>query len=219
MKPPTMTKLGELNSSDRVIHGYTELYDTLFRHIRYDAVRVLEIGYARGRGTQMLAEYFQRGVIHSFDIDPDWTHYNKLTKELKKRIKVYTGDQSDSNSIQRVLQEIYDGPRNQDKRGYRQFDIIIDDGSHQPEHQLISFDKLWFEVKPGGVYIIEDFHPYYKNCEHETVSWLFDVVHLLNRYGDKNAKPEDYLGIKDVLAIMFSYNCAIIWKKEEELNA
>jgi hypothetical protein len=37
------------------------------------------------------------------------------------------------------------------------FDIIVDDGSHNPRHQLESF-RLLFEhaLKPGGIYFIED---------------------------------------------------------------
>jgi len=36
------------------------------------------------------------------------------------------------------------------------FDVIVEDGSHVPSHQLISFETLWPSVKPGGVYIVED---------------------------------------------------------------
>lgn len=210
MNVPSMNDLGEWNASDRVFHGYTYLYDEIFAPIRYSSVRIFEIGFARGRGTRMLAEFFPRGTVHAIDIEPDWQNYNHLTKELQKRVKLYQADQSDPDSIQRALQQIYDGPKNPAKRGYRQFDIIIDDGSHEPSHQHISFKKLWPEVAPGGLYIIEDFHPYYKDRKHETVSWLFDTVHKLNRYGDKNAKAT-----LDIGWIMFAYNQAILRKPNE----
>lgn len=213
MIPPTMTELGEFNSSDKVFHKYTEIYEELFAPIRYLPVRILEIGYARGRGTRMLAEYFPRAVIHSFDIDPDQKSYDNLTKALKKRIKIYRGDQSDPNSIQNVLQKIYDGPRNELKRGYRQFDIIIDDGSHNPEHQQISFKKLWPEVKPGGLYIIEDMHPFYKRKNHDTLSWLFRLVHKMNCYGDKHGVQDEE--VKEINWIMFPRNEVIVGKKNE----
>ena len=207
MNPPTMTELGEWNASDRAEHKYTYLYDEIFAPIRYAAVRVMDIGYARGRGTRALAEFFPRGTIHSFDIDPNMKHYSNLSKELKTRIKLYQGDQSDPESIKRVLHQVYNGPKNDKKKGYRQFDIIIDDGSHEPEHQRISFKTLWPEVAPGGLYIIEDFHPYYSNGEHVTVSWLFEMVHELNRYGDKTAEST-----LDVQWVMFAYNQAILRK-------
>jgi len=209
MKPPTMTELGNWNASDRVEHGYTYLYDEIFAPIRYKPVRVLEIGYARGRGPRMLAEFFPRGIIHSFDINKDlYRHQKNLSKELRKRTIFYVGDQSDPASMQEVLEKVYNGPRNKDKRGYRQFDIIIDDGSHVPEHQQTSFNFLWPEVKPGGLYIIEDWHPYYVDGEHETVSWLFKKVHELNRAGDKDAEPT----LTDTDWVMFSYNQAILRK-------
>ena len=34
--------------------------------------------------------------------------------------------------------------------------MVIDDGSHVPEHQVISFEALWPSVKPGGIYVVED---------------------------------------------------------------
>lgn len=204
-----MTELGELNASDRVEHGYTYLYDEIFAPYRYKSTRVLEIGFARGRGTRMLAEFFPRGTVHSFDINPDWNHYSNLTRELQRRIKVYQGDQGDPDSIQKVLQQVYDGPKNEKKRGYRRFDLIIDDGSHRPEHQQISFKKLWPELEPGGLYVIEDFHPFYDKGEHQTVSWLFEMVHKLNRYGDKKAD----LILVDTDWMMFSYNQVVIRKK------
>jgi SAM-dependent methyltransferase len=36
------------------------------------------------------------------------------------------------------------------------FDIIIDDGSHDVAHQQMTFGKLFDLLKPGGIYIIED---------------------------------------------------------------
>ncbi len=39
--------------------------------------------------------------------------------------------------------------------------IIIDDGSHVASHQQASFDALWPELEPGGLYIIEDMHTAY----------------------------------------------------------
>jgi hypothetical protein len=41
------------------------------------------------------------------------------------------------------------------------WDIIIDDGSHLPEHQLVSFTALFPFVRPGGVYVIEDIETSY----------------------------------------------------------
>jgi len=205
---PTMTKLGDLNSTDKVGHGYTYLYDDIFVTMRYSNVRILEIGFARGRGAKLLAEYFHRGTIHTFDIEPNWNFYKEFPKVLQKRIHLYQGDQSDSDSINEVLKAVANGPKNEAKRGPRKFDIVIDDGSHKPNDQQTSFSVLWSHVKDGGLYIIEDFHPYYNNSQHSTVSWLFDKIHQLNRFGDKYAEPT----LKDMSWIMFSYNQVVLRK-------
>ena len=38
------------------------------------------------------------------------------------------------------------------------FDILMDDGSHVPEHQFTTFVHMWSAIKPGGVLMIEDVH-------------------------------------------------------------
>jgi len=36
------------------------------------------------------------------------------------------------------------------------FDVIIDDGSHRPDHQQISLSFFFRKLKKGGLYFIED---------------------------------------------------------------
>lgn len=38
------------------------------------------------------------------------------------------------------------------------WDIIIDDGSHRPYHQVASFKALWPHIREGGCYVVEDMH-------------------------------------------------------------
>ena len=35
------------------------------------------------------------------------------------------------------------------------YDMIVDDGSHNTQHQMVSIDYLWPAIKPGGAYVIE----------------------------------------------------------------
>jgi hypothetical protein len=42
--------------------------------------------------------------------------------------------------------------------GVKQFDIIIDDGSHIEDHILKTFHTLFEKyLSPGGIYFVEDF--------------------------------------------------------------
>ena len=63
------------------------------------------------------------------------------------------------------------------------FDILLDDGSHLPEHQFTTFVHLWSAIRPGGVLMIEDVHginPMFK--------WLMEG-HM-----NENAKMPGWLG-------------------------
>merc|ERR1719253_1185480 len=62
-----------------------------------------------------------------------------------QQLKIYSLDQSDKAALIDMKQQEPEG-----------WDIIIDDGSHKPEHQIISFQNLWEKIRPGGMYAIED---------------------------------------------------------------
>ena len=68
-------------------------------------------------------------------------------KQLTSKLSIYTGDQSDLHFLQQMKADL----------DHQKFDIIIDDGSHLPWHQLLTFE-IMFEtwLKPGGLYVIED---------------------------------------------------------------
>ena len=56
------------------------------------------------------------------------------------------------------------------------FDVILDDGSHVPEHQILTINKLWKLVKPfPGIYIIEDLQTsYWKKAKYMVI----DLMHV-----------------------------------------
>jgi hypothetical protein len=62
-------------------------------------------------------------------------------------INILVGDQADMPTLDRWIQE-----------SGGKFDIVIDDGGHHNCQISNSFDKLWPEVTPGGIYFIEDLH-------------------------------------------------------------
>src|SRR6185369_9364420 len=41
---------------------------------------------------------------------------------------------------------------------YGPFDVVIDDGSHESQHQTVSLRTLVGHVRAGGLYVIEDTH-------------------------------------------------------------
>ena len=74
------------------------------------------------------------------DINPE----ARMRSDESRSIMVEIGDQTDANFLSDVSSR------------YGPFDIIIDDGSHICEHQRVSFEILFSQLKPRGIYIVED---------------------------------------------------------------
>ncbi len=54
--------------------------------------------------------------------------------------------QADRESLRRIADEDFDGP----------LDVVVDDASHMYADSLASFDTLFPRLRPGGIYLIED---------------------------------------------------------------
>lgn len=154
----SMTELCELAikyKTDKVgkyMHHYTPVYYDLFKNRRNDVTKVLEIGigydngngmehvpdYKGGASLRMWEEFFPNARIFGADIRTD-NHINE------GRIKCFQCDQSDRLSLDSLIDCIGN-----------EFDLIIDDGSHKPEHQKLSARVLLPLLKKTGVYVIED---------------------------------------------------------------
>jgi hypothetical protein len=146
-----LSELASLYGSDKwgALHWYTPHYEQHFAEIRYDPVRVLEIGiggYSHeaqgGESLYMWQRFFPRGLICGMDL------YAK-PGVTGPRIRTIQGDQSDPDFLRDLGER--EGP----------FDVIVDDGSHVNEHVLTSYKALFPYVRPGGYYVIEDLHTAY----------------------------------------------------------
>jgi hypothetical protein len=144
-------------------HSYTPIYEQLFASERDKVQSVLEIGIGPtiyknprrvflghppnpfdpdlvqicGASLRTWAAYFPAARVYGIDIA------ESLLFETDK-IRTSLCDQSDHAQLRNFASE--NGP----------FDIIIDDGSHLVNHQIISLFALFDFVRPGGYYLIED---------------------------------------------------------------
>lgn len=126
--------------TDKVIsHSYDKVYDDLFLTYENSCTKLLEIGFASGFSLVSYAEYFKNAVIYGIDIHDKRHEYVKT----QPNINVYIGDATKEETIKAFPFE---------------FDIIVEDGSHLPEHQIQHFKDYSLYVKSGGVYVIEDVH-------------------------------------------------------------
>lgn len=126
----------KVREGDGAHHDYTEFYHPFFKDRTVN--RLLEIGISRGGSLRMWKEYFPNAEIYGLDINRD------LFFE-EERIHCLYCNQGSTQSLQSV-KELTGGS----------FDVIIDDGSHLPLHQVLTFQILYPLLNPSGIYIIED---------------------------------------------------------------
>lgn len=125
-------------------HTYIYLYDKEFTPYQKN-VRMLEIGVDHGGSLAMWKKYFEKYDIVGFDLHPNPIEGMPYTEDLlnDKNIKLRFGRSSTERD---AAVEFADGS----------FDIIIDDGSHDPDIQIETF-RVWFsKLNKGGIFFIED---------------------------------------------------------------
>jgi hypothetical protein len=154
MTKTRLCELAEKYGSDKVesiFHSYTPFYDQLLSG--RDVKRVLEVGigtpnamnhmakYEVGASLKMWKEYFPNAEIWGLDNDPS-------AMFTEPHIQTMMCDQSDRESLLSVAEILEPSGR---------FDLIIDDGSHQLDHQALTANTLIPRLLAySGVYVIED---------------------------------------------------------------
>ncbi|HUF98135.1 MAG TPA: class I SAM-dependent methyltransferase [Ilumatobacter sp.] len=160
---------------DKWLH-YFPIYERHFEPYRGRTINVLEIGVSHGGSLQMWRRYFgRRATIIGIDIEP------RVTELAEPGIELHVGDQSDPVFLQQLVER------------YGTFDVVIDDGSHLPAHQIASVTHLWPHVADGGVYLVEDLHTNYWGGYYEShrghpgsfITWLqgrIDDMHAFHSH-------------------------------------
>lgn len=129
-------------------HGYAPIYDKYLTKWRNEPIRMLEIGVCMentqgGHSVYMWTDYFTKASIYTFDI-VDMSQHPAIVGCT--RCNFYRGDQGNRGDLANMYSEY----------GNLEFDFILEDGSHQHIHQVITFAYLFEKISSGGHYILED---------------------------------------------------------------
>ena len=125
-------------------HHYFGIYERHFSVFRNRPIRLLEFGVYQGGSLQMWKHYFgAQAQIIGVDINP------ACAQIAEPGIEIVIGDQTD-RKLHAALRE-----------KYGEFDIVIDDGGHTMQQQIITFEEQYPAVKTGGIYLVEDLHTSY----------------------------------------------------------
>lgn len=147
---------------------YFEIYDRHFRQFRGQEVHVLEIGVYSGGSLEMWRDYFgPKARIYGVDIQADCRVYeNEATR-------IFIGDQADRSFWHTFRQQV------------PVVDIVIDDGGHHYEEQIVSLEELLPFLRQGGVYLCEDVH----GAFNQFASYVHGLCHKLNDFFASSSYP------------------------------
>lgn len=203
---------------DKFAH-YFPLYEQYFGKFVGRAPKILEIGVQHGGSAEMWRKYFGDGTqIVGVDIAPrcEETDYLKLV----------VGDQGSPDFWKTHF-----------SAAEASFDIIIDDGSHDNPHQIVTLRETYRTLRDGGIYWCEDTHTSYyqkvrvkdggylnKRSFTEYAKRIIDVMsseHCKFAIGVgpfKGAQvPEELIELYDHIRGMHFYDSVIVIEKGERL--
>lgn len=161
------------------LHSYGPVYDRIFEPIRESARTVLEIGVLSGASLVALEEYFPNATIHGIDIN---------LSRLKHGI-----------NHPRINFAKMDGTApDTPARFNAKFDLIIEDASHLPDHQVKSLDIFADFLNPGGIYIIEDIDGAFEKDLRQRLKSVADRHGLSMEWMDLRSIKKRY---DDILAV------------------
>jgi hypothetical protein len=132
------TKQENYPSDKSFWHGFDEFYEKYFENRTFN--NIAEIGAAGGASIRWLLERFPNSHIYGADIIG---RTNKCP--VDDRYKLFQIDQSNVEQLKYFLTQA-------------SYDLIIEDGSHHPAHQILSLIEGIKVLVPKGIYILEDIH-------------------------------------------------------------
>jgi len=136
-----LADIGKKYPTSKNITGFIEIYEKYLKDYRDKEIKLLEIGVDKGDSLRLWREYFTNAKICGIDI--------KQKKFNIDGVDILCGDQCDHEFLKSIVEK------------YKNFDIIIDDGSHVSKHIIKSLEFLFNYLKQNGLYIIEDLQTSY----------------------------------------------------------
>jgi len=171
-----------------LVHGYNNFYDDEFKDFQKLKINILEFGIHFGASQAAFSKYFSDSVIIGVDKNP---YFKKF---FSKNIRSLYCDVSDKYSLHLLGEYLKED-----------IDIIIDDASHIPDHQLKTFSQMFKILKKKGIYVIEELdifqsfpESYNKNLDNSKS----EIRNFLYQVKDKSPDIERTIKNKEVLSLV-----------------
>ena len=204
-----ITYYGNKYGTDKISHHkYDQYYDLYLNRLYDEEGSIIEIGVEQGKSIEMWLKVFERAHIYGLDIGKEYRG---------KRYDVLKVDQSDKSQLSHAIQVM----------NTERVLFVIDDGSHIPEHQLLTFNMLFPLLMDGGVYIIEDVETSYWSKgglygyktrygyrhRNSIVEMFKSIADVVNKEFIKHKIKTPIKHLNSIHSITFGRNCIIINKR------
>jgi cephalosporin hydroxylase len=140
-------------------HSYIESYESLFEKYKNKQNNILEIGIHYGGSVLLWQEYFKNSTLDFIDIVNNI--HPEITKKITDRCNLHFLDAYSDNNINIITNN-------------KKYDIMIDDGPHTLESQMLFITKYSPYLNDGGIMVIEDI---------QDISYIDQLINLI---------PKDY---------------------------
>lgn len=160
----------ERHGTDKASHGYAEFYAA---HLPENPRSILEIGVKDGASFKAWRDLFPDAFIVGIDLFQEYPRPDHLQDSNTKFIKANQCDW-------RHLEQLRDN----------NFDVIIDDGSHNARDQMITFFGL---AHAGCHYFIEDTHCNFDEFYSQGLPWAMRAAMLFDEDAFSGNSHEVYV--------------------------
>ena len=157
------------------------IYDDLLKKFKDKKITLVEIGIASGGSLFMWREFFKDNA-RIIGID-----FNKDAKKWEKYgFEIYIGNQSDNFFWKNFYSQV------------GLIDILVDDGGHTNEQQLVTFHNSYNNISEDGILIFEDTHASYLKefgnpSKYSFINFCKKIIDLQNEKSIKNHEKFNYL--------------------------
>jgi autotransporter strand-loop-strand O-heptosyltransferase len=197
MKENEFKKISDYYNCDKTsTHTYHNVYSKIFEGIRDEVFSLLEIGIHEGSSLNVWRDYLKNANIYGLDINREFSH---------DRGHIFKGDQNNLFDLEKITSEI------------KSCKVIIDDASHNPQHQIKTFNYLFENLlEDGGYYIIEDVETSYWNPLSELYGYEIGYLNVVDYFSklthNVNYKYNGFDNTLKIESILFTSNCIVIKK-------
>jgi cephalosporin hydroxylase len=193
------------NNNGKVIQKwdhYFDIYHSHFEKFYKKNSKIIEFGVFKGGSLDMWKDYFgDDSKIIGIDINPDCEKFNH------ENCEIYIGDQEDRHFLKKLMNDV------------GSIDVVIEDGGHEMNQQINTFEEVFPYVVNGGIFLIEDLHTSYweeygggYKKDGTFIEYAKDLVDSIN---SRNYKTEELDYYAKTIKSMNIYDSVIVFEKNE----